>query len=53
LLGRVGDGHGDDTLQGRDPQGRGGFLGHRSLLVRNHAKRVLPLQGFAAATRRD
>src|SRR5260370_22248275 len=45
LLGRVGDGFGNDALQRRNPRRHGRFFGHHSLFVRKHGKRVLALQG--------
>ncbi len=51
LLGRVDDGLGNHALQRSNPQRQHGFLGHRSLLVRKHGKRVLALQSLAAPTR--
>src|SRR5579872_1265714 len=49
LLGRVGDGFGNDVLQRSNPRRHRGFPEHHSLLVPTHGKRVLPLQSLAAA----
>src|SRR5207247_6196278 len=47
-FGGVSDRLGHDALQGSDVVGRVGFLGHGSLLVRQHVKRVFALQDVLA-----